>query len=238
MKLTLSTLFTLFLVSLSTVVFSQEENTEKTDKEDWVNLLADDSFDQWRSTKKDKTEAYTPIGTRWEINDGVMSLDRSREGTGKHIETKKNYFNFELKFEFNIKHNCNSGIKYRCKNAVGFEFQIMDDANYKDNKVTHRTGEIYELAAEQTPRIVKPAGEWNTGRIIANNNTIEHWLNGKKVCTIEYGGDDWQKRFEKSKYFKKGTLDFGTHQGPIHIQDHSDTDIEIKNLFIREIKTH
>ncbi len=205
-------------------------------KSDWVNLLEGDSLEQWRSTRKAKDGSYRALGQRWQLEHGVLSLDRSREGRGGHIETKKNYFHFELKFEFNIKHNCNSGIKYRCKNSLGFEYQITDDENYRDNKVSHRTGELYELAAEEAPRLVKAAGEWNSGRIIAKGNTIEHWLNGHKVFTIEYGSDDWNERFQKSKYFKNGTLDFGTHQGPIHLQDHSDTDVEFRNMFIRELK--
>ena len=45
---------------------------------------------------------------------------------------------FELKFEFNIAHNGNSGIKYRAIDndgrALGCEYQIIDDDNYRDNK--------------------------------------------------------------------------------------------------------
>lgn len=228
----------LLLLPLVLVAFSDETKktrpAEKTADAVWENLLEGNSLDKWRSTRKTK-EGWHPIGSRWQVKDGVLSLDRTREGRGGHLETKKNYFDFELKFDFNIKHNCNSGIKYRCKNAIGFEYQILDDENHRDNTVTHRTAELYELAAEETPRTLNAAGKWNSGRILAQGNTITHWLNGKKVLSIEFGSADWKTRFEDSKYFRQKKLDFGTHLGPIHLQDHSDTDIELKNVLIRAL---
>ena len=204
---------------------------------EWENLLEGNSLDKWRSMHKGKDGEYKAIGDRWQVKDGILSLDFDREGRGGHIETKKNYFHFELKFDFNIKENCNSGVKYRCKHATGFEYQIIDDVNYRDNKIpSHRTAGLYEIAGIPEDRVLNPAGEWNTAKIVANGNTIEHWLNGVKVLTIEYGSEDWKQRFEKSKYFRGGKMDFGTHVGPIHFQDHSDTKIEFKNVFIRELK--
>lgn len=238
-------LYLLLSISLALLISAcQNSKAQAIEDSKWENLLEGDSLNEkWRSPNKDKEGNYSPVGRAWSLEDGKLRLDFSKKGTlkdgkklrGGHIETKKDYFNFELKFEFNIKYNNNSGIKYRVKNATGFEYQIIDDANYRDNSVSHRTGELYELVEEETPRIVKSAGDWNTGRIIANGNTIEHWLNGQKVFTLEYGSEDWKARFEDSKYFKKEILDFGTHLGPIHIQDHSDTDIEFKNMFIREL---
>ena len=203
----------------------------------WENLLEGDSMEKWRSTHKMGPDQYHPIGDRWQLQDGILSLDFEREGKrGGHIETKKTYFDFELKFEFNIQENCNGGIKFRCKNSTGFEYQIIDDDNYRDNKIpSHRTAGLYEIIGAPADRQLNPAGEWNTARIVAKGNTIEHWLNGVKVISIEYGSEQWETLFKKSKYFKKDILDFGTHIGPIHIQDHSDTKIQFKNLLIREL---
>lgn len=206
------------------------------EKEEWVNLLSGETVNtHWKGATNRKGSPSKEVGTRWELKDGVLSLDRKREGRGGSIETKEAYFDFELKFEFCIQKNCNSGIKYRLKNSTGFEYQIIDDKNYRDNKVTHRTAEIYELQEEEAPRVLNPAGEWNTGKIIAKGDIIQHWLNGEKVLEIEVGSEDWDARFKKSKYFKSEILDFGTHTGPIHIQDHSDTDVTFRKMLIRTL---
>ncbi len=209
----------------------------KENKNDWVNLLEGDSLKLWEpGPSKSKAES---IGDRWSLKDGIIHLDRdAKEGRGGQIWTKKSYYDFELKFEFNIAYNGNSGIKYRSVNAdgraLGCEYQIIDDVNYRDNKnPTHRTACLYELVAVPSDRLWNPAGQWNTGRIIVSNNLIEHWLNGVKVVSIKMGSDDWKQRFANSKY--KVHPDFAKKAGPIVLTDHQDT-VSYKNLFIREIK--
>jgi len=213
-----------------------EESTQVTEPEVvWTDLLADPVESVWQAAPNRKGSRRAELGTRWELKDGELSLDRSREGRGGSIETIEVFDNFEAKFTFKIGENCNSGIKYRHLNATGLEYQIIDDARYKDNSESHRTGEMYEMQEEENPRILKPAGEWNTGRIIAQGNHIEHWLNGQKVLDIEFGSDDWKARYEETKYFRLNIMDFGTHSSGIYIQDHSDTDVAFKSFLIRKL---
>ena len=63
-------------------------------------------------------------------------------------------------------------------------------------------------------------GEWNHGKIIAQENVIEHWLNGTKIIGIIWGSKEWKDVFGKSKY--KDQKGFGSWEGPILLQDHSD----------------
>jgi len=204
----------------------------------WVDLLAGDSLKLWEpGPSKAKTPATT-IGNRWTIKDGTIHLDRdAKEGRGGQIWTKKKYQDFDLKFEFNIAHDGNSGIKYRAADvngrAIGCEYQIIDDDNYRDNKnPTHRTACLYELVAVPKDRKWNPAGEWNTGRIRVASNKFEHWLNGVKVVSIEFGSDDWNERFANSKYKVNPT--FAKEPGPIVLTDHGDT-VSYRNIHIREL---
>jgi len=88
------------------------------------------------------------------------------------------------------------------------------------------------LVAAPDNKPINPVGEWNHSHIVAKGNQIEHWLNGKKIVEIEYGSDDWKKRFQKSKYSKHE--DFGNRAGPILLQDHLD-EVWFKNIQIREL---
>ena len=66
------------------------------------------------------------------------------------------------------------------------EIQILDDAwyldekNYKGLKPTQRTGSIYGVVPPSKDAL-KPAGEWNTFRIVAKGRQITVELNGTKV---------------------------------------------------------
>jgi hypothetical protein len=203
---------------------------------DWVDLLEGDSLKLWEAgPSKSK---YTDIGDRWSLKNGVVNLNHeTKKGRGGQIWTKKKYYDFELKFEFNIAYNGNSGIKYRTidkdGHALGCEYQIIDDEHYRDNKnPTHRTACLYELVAVPSDRKLNPAGQWNTGRIKVSNNQIEHWLNGEKVVSIEFLSKDWKERFSKSKY--KVHPEFSQKAGPIVLTDHRDT-VSYRNIYVREL---
>ncbi len=86
------------------------------------------------------------------------------------------------------------------------------------------------MVAVPADRQWNPAGQWNEGRIRVTDNKFEHWLNGKKVMSIEFGSDDWQERFAKSKY--KVHPDFAKNAGPIVLTDHGDS-VSYRNILIR-----
>lgn len=205
----------------------------------WVNLLANDSLELWEPGPTRAKNPSKEIGNRWSLKDGVLHLDRDApSGRGGQIWTRKKYFDFELKFEFNIAHDGNSGVKYRAADvdgrAIGCEYQIIDDDHYRDNKnPTHRTACLYELVAVPADRKWNPAGQWNSGRIRVSKNRIEHWLNGEKVVSIVFGSADWKQRFAKSKY--RVHPDFAKHAGPIVLTDHGDS-VSYRNIFIRELE--
>ena len=218
------------------------ENADKStavpsEKHGWVNLIADDSLAHWAPGPSKSNP--TDIGSLWSLTDGVLHLDKSKKGRGGPIWTKKHYDEFELTFEFNIAFNGNSGVKYRVVDvdgsALGCEYQIIDDDNYRDNKnPTHRTACLYELASVPVDRKWNPAGEWNQGRVRVLNNTFEHWLNGEKVTSVTFGSEDWKQRFSKSKY--RIHPDFAKTAGPILLQDHGDS-VSYRNLYIRELNS-
>ena len=236
-----TTLINFFLIPILFSINACSEETSATgptEEVQWTNLLeGSDLSKNWKPATNLQGKASKTIGKRWSLTNGVLELKRKEaaEGHGGSIETTTAYYNFELQFEFKIEFDSNSGIKYRQFQTTGFEYQIIDDANYRDNKVSHRTGELYDIQEEEAPRIVHKYGEWNTGKIIAKDNTLQHWLNGQKVFELEIGSEDWKARYDKSKYHKAGITDFGSHTGFIHIQDHSDTGVTFRKMLIREL---
>lgn len=71
--------------------------------------------------------------------------------------------------------------------VVGFEMQLLDDARHPDAKrdARHTTGALYSMIPPARRDAAKPAGEWNSGRIMARGQHFEHWINGVKVLEGE-----------------------------------------------------
>ena len=107
------------------------------------------------------------------------------------------------------------------RGKLGLEYQVLDDESHRDNKIpSHRAGSLYDLIAAPDDKAIRPVGEWNKGKIIAQGNQIEHWMNGTKIIEIIWGSPEWEKCFGKSKY--RQNKGFGSWQGPILLQDHND----------------
>lgn len=206
----------------------------------WTTLFDGKSLTGWHSYKKDRV-----VG--WSIDNGTLVPD----GTGGDLVTDKEYENFELEFEFKIPAKSNSGVIYKViespENATtymsGPEFQVIDDGGYswmengKKMSISdkQKTGANYDMHPPTDLTAVKPAGEWNKGRIVVNNNHVEHYLNGKKVVEYHYGSDAWKAQVAQSK-FAKWPYATPHAKGKIALQNHSpDEKVWYRNIRIREL---
>jgi len=201
-----------------------DDTTASSSSTEWTSLFASGDFSKWTNIKGQD------VNEGWSIENGIVHRSGRRPGA---IITRQNYKNFELRFNWKISEAGNSGVKYRTKGRLGLEYQILDDAKNRDRKnPTHRAASLYELVSASDDKPLKPVGEWNHGRILANGNHIEHWLNGEKVVKIEVASEDWKQRFKDSKYSKHEG--FGSWTGPILLQDHND-DVWYQNVHIRKL---
>src|SRR5690606_39644101 len=82
--------------------------------------------------------------------------------------------------------------------------------------------------------VVRPAGEWNEARIVADGARVEHWLNGVKIVEYELGSPDWAARVAASK-FAEWPAYGQARRGHIGLQDHGDP-VWFRNVKIRSIR--
>ncbi|HAM10637.1 MAG: hypothetical protein A2X05_13425 [Bacteroidetes bacterium GWE2_41_25] len=222
----------------------QADNTlTQTERTDGWQLLFDGKTPAgWMNAK---TGSFPVSG--WEIKDGVLFTNPEAKGEsgGGDIVTTGKFKDFELSVDFNYKPGSNSGIKYfvdteineGALRSIGCEYQILDDNLHPDAKAglsgNHKLACLYDLIP---PANVKDNGpdQWNTARIVAKGNHIEHWLNGQ--MTVEYyrGTPEWKEIVSKSKF--RDISGFGeTIEGRILLQEHGDA-VSFKNIKIREIR--
>jgi hypothetical protein len=201
----------------------------------WTLLFDGHSLDGWRGYKKPDA-----AGLRWKVDDGALSLPaQTAAGTRSgDIISRDTFEQFELTLDWRIAPGGNSGIKYfileDLDSAIGHEYQVIDDERHADAKIgPHRQTAAFYDVLPATERPVKPAGEWNTTRIVVRGQTVEHWLNGKKVLQYELGSPALKAAIAKSKF--KGIARFGTRQnGHILLQDHGNQ-VWFRSIKIRRL---
>lgn len=196
--------------------------------EGWRILFDGGSVDAWRGYRK----PAMPGG--WQVVGGSLVLVTAGAGD---IITRDQFRNFDLRLEWKISEGGNSGIFYRATEEGNYiwqtatEMQVLDDARHSDGR-SELTSAGSNFALYPVRRgISKPAGEWNTVRLLVNGTHVEHWLNGVKVVEYELWSPDWEARVRASK-FASMPLYGRAPQGHIGLQDHGDR-VEFRDIRIR-----
>ena len=196
----------------------------------WQLLFDGQSLDAWRGYKR---ETLPEAG--WEIKDGALRTVAKVKGV--ELITRKKFNDFEFTWEWRVAPGGNNGVKYLVTEerpqSPGHEYQMIDDAGYSGKlSPNHRTADFYDVVPAAADKPLRPAGEWNTSRIVVRGARVEHWLNGKHVLTYELGSAAVKAGVEKSKF--KGHPGFGEKiAGHIMLTYHQD-ECWYRNLKIRE----
>ena len=173
----------------------------------------------------------------WVLSDGILAYVPGVEGGD--IITKEEFGDFDLRLEWKIATGGNSGVMYHVQETkdatfeTGIEMQVLDDAKHPDGKnPLTSAGSAYGLYAP-TQKVVLPANNWNSIRIVSKGNHVEHWMNGVKIVEYEKGSQDFKDRLSKSKF--KDWSDFAKFTtGHLAFQDHGDT-VAFRNIRIRKL---
>lgn len=222
--------------TVSNSVSDQQRTNALSDQEKeegWELLFDGKNLENWRGYRKESV----PAG--WTVDGDALHFTGESSGD---IITQNEYENFELALEWKISEGGNSGIffnvveddKYSQVYFTGPEMQVLDDERHPDAKqnpgkrIAGANYDLYEPSAK-----AKPAGEWNSIRLIKNNNKVEHWMNGEKVIEYELGSDKWKEDVKNSKFVEMP--DYGLAQkGHIALQDHGDK-VWFRNIKIRQL---
>jgi len=196
----------------------------------WQLLFDGISLDAWRGYKRE-----TLPDSGWELKDGALRTVAKVKGV--ELITRKKFNDFEFTWEWRVAPGGNNGVKYLVTEerpqSPGHEYQMIDDAGYPGKlSPNHLTADFYDVLPAAADKPIRPAGEWNTSRIVVRGARVEHWLNGKHVLTYELGSAAVRAGVEKSKF--KGHPGFGEKiAGHIMLTYHQD-ECWYRNLKIRE----
>lgn len=223
--------------SADTIMAQTEAMNRLTEEEieaGWKLLFDGYSTAGWREYNMEE------IGECWTVEDGNLVALGKGGDIGGDIITDEMFGNFELTLEWKISPGGNSGILYLVVEGdypavyfTGPEYQLIDDIGFPEPlEDWQRTGANYGMHAPQKAKI-KPAGEWNSSRIVVDNEHVEHWLNGVKLVEYTLWNDEWNRLVAEGKW--KDYPDYGkAREGHIGLQDHGSKtwfrNIKIKTL--------
>ena len=210
--------------------------TDAERQDGWQLLFDGQSLDGWRGFQRDSV----PDG--WTVENGAMHFTgkaSSQDGTPPlTLITDSTYADFELRFEWKIEAEGNSGVMYRVSEQedlpyeTGPEYQVLDNSTLEDDDVIHASGSLYGLYAPSED-VTRPIGEYNDARIVVRGSHVEHWLNGTKLLEAEIGSDTWTKRVEGTKFANWPNF-AQMDEGYIALQDHGHP-VWYRNVKIRPL---
>ena len=138
----------------------------------WKTILAGTDMNGW-----------TPIGAaNWHVVDGTVQGDNGMAG---FLVSQESYGDFELRAEFWVTPDANSGIFIRCSNpkevtaANAYEVNIFDMRPDQ----AYRTGGIVDVAKPMS--IVNTGNRWNTYEISAKGQRLVVRLNGMLMVDVQ-----------------------------------------------------
>lgn len=231
--------------------------TEDTSQE-WIYLFDGTSTEGWRGYNMDSLPPGWIVKDSTLTFDTELGLEQDYTGGKDIIYAKEEFDNFELYLEWKIPAGGNSGIFYHVKEGydgppvVSPEYQLIDDENYENIhdlteynlslgytenpeqlKPLQSTAADYAMHPPKADKILHPAGEWNTSKIVFTPERVEHWLNGEMVLSFVPWDEAWHEKKNSDKW--KNSPDYGKYKtGFIGLQDHS-SPIWFKNIKIKKL---
>ena len=242
----------LTVLSISGCKGKNQKKAADAPAEDAVAIFDGKTFDGWRGYNTDH------VPGAWTIEDGCIKINGSGRGEagavdgGDIIYTTK-FKNFEFTFEWKVSEGANSGVFYLAQEVPGLsifqtcpEYQILDNERHPDAKLgrdgNRQSASLYDIIPAN-PQNAKPAGEWNTAKIMVYEGTVVHYQNGEPVVEYHLWTPKWEEQINNSKFSEANmpesyqyVLNVGgeNHEGYIGLQDHGDT-VWYRNLKVKEL---
>ena len=143
--------------------------------DDWVTLVDTGKKGDWNEVGK----------ANWEIKDGVLTADKLDGKAIAYLVSKTPYKDFQIRAEFWVDDEANSGIFIRCEKPDAIDGKSCYEVNIFDKRPdpSYGTGAIVDTA--KVDPMPKAGGKWNTYEITAQGSHLVVVLNGQKTADVQ-----------------------------------------------------
>lgn len=150
-------------------------------------------------------DGWTRVGdANWRVERGVLIADR---GAISFLVSQESFRDFELRTEFWVSPDANSGIFIRCQDRATITVANSYEVNIFDRRPdpTYGTGAIVDLAPVAAPR-PQAGGRWNRMTIRAQGDRFDVVLNGRN--TVANARDGARREGPVALQYGAGTVRF------------------------------
>jgi Domain of Unknown Function (DUF1080) len=128
-------------------------------------------------------ENWNQVGSsNWAVVDGVVQADKRTGKEAGFLVSKNSYRDFQIRAEFWVSDDANSGIYMRCADPNKITDKTCYEANIYDQRPdpSFGTGAIMHIA--KVSLMPKAGGKWNTYEITAKGPHLIVMLNGTRTA--------------------------------------------------------
>jgi Domain of Unknown Function (DUF1080) len=128
-------------------------------------------------------ENWNQVGSsNWAVVDGVVQADKRTGKEAGFLVSKNSYRDFQIRAEFWVSDDANSGIYMRCADPNKITDKTCYEANIYDQRPdpSFGTGAIMHIA--KVSPMPKAGGKWNTYEITAKGAHLIVMLNGTRTA--------------------------------------------------------
>lgn len=213
------------------------ELTDQEKKDGWALMFDGKTTNGWHLYNKGA------VPSAWTVDhEELYCRPNTPDLTHGDLVSDKEYENFDLKFEWKISPEGNSGVFINVLErpdiltawASGPEYQLLEK-NHPDYAASEkkRAGCLYGFAPQKNPVDPKPPTLWNQGEIKQTNGKIQFYLNDVLTAEQDLTTQAWQDSIANTNF--KNFPEFGKHtKGHIALQDWA-KGISFRNMKIREM---
>jgi hypothetical protein len=160
------------LIGAATVQFAGAASGESGG---WITLLDSSNKGEWSEVGK----------ANWTMKDGALTVDKLDGKEISYLVSKNAYKDFQIRAEFWVDEEANSGIFIRCDQPDKIDGNICYEVNIFDKRPdpSYGTGAIVDVA--KVDPMPKAAGKWNTYEITAQGPHLVVVLNGQKTADVQ-----------------------------------------------------
>lgn len=208
--------------------------SDKEQSEGWELLFNGKNLDGWHLYNKG-------VNSAWLVSDGVIYCDPNNESNKADLVTDKSYENYDLRFEWKLEKEGNSGIFINVQEDStiaqtyfsGPEYQLLDDAHMDSDLPLKKSGCLYNFTPQMNIAHTKKRDKWNESRIVQKDGKIEFYLNDQQTAKMDFNSKEWQDMVARSNF--KEHPHFGKHsKGHLALQDWS-RGVSFRNIKIKQL---
>lgn len=209
--------------------------TESEKSEGWQLLFNGQDLSNWHLYNSPN---FTGA---WFIENGEIKTNPDEQGKRADLVSNNDYENYELKFEWKLAKEGNSGVFVNVFEhdtlatawLTGPEYQLLEDSHADFDKPLKKAGTLYGFTPQKNLANTKMAGQWNKSKIVQQNGIVKFYLNDVLTAEMDFNSPQWKNAVSKSSF--KDKPEFGVRtKGKIALQDWA-YGVSFRNLKIKEI---